>query len=191
MKTQAPFRYSFIITVLTIIISLQMFSQDWVKIKMNFSSGDTIIPTFQADFANKNIGWIIHDAQRKISKTTDGGYNWILEENNSNRKWYLFVVDSNNVYMKKDYHWISYTKDGGETWDSTYVQSSHTGGGLYFFNSDEGYYFGMYLYYTSDGGKTWSIINKNDSLVIISSMQVDFIDRNHGWVGGGHPSVID
>ncbi len=169
------------------------FSQDWIKINPQFSTGDTIVDLSCGVFITKSTGWVITNkfdsvgnVYNKLFKTTDGGYGWVLQQEyfNVSRFVKIFAIDSMHCWILGDARGeLLITTNGGITWDSTSVSNKHWGwpfGGIFFFNAEEGIAVNEYSWLTTDGGKSWSRIDT--TTLLRGCSDIHFGSRNAGWV---------
>ncbi len=84
-----------------------------------YSMTSSINPTKMV-FINDTVGWVVgYDSDGAIRKTTDGGYNW--EVQNSNFEAYLYDVtftDDTTGFIAAPYGTILKTTDSGNNWIS-------------------------------------------------------------------------
>jgi len=124
---------------------------------------------------------------------TAQGWEWQNPFPTGNRIYCIEFVDSLNGWFGSSSGTILHTTDGGNTWEiqytgihNVYVQS------IDFLNRDEGWAVGnpdygpSYIIHTSDGGKNWEIQLVDNSLIYNI---ITFMDRKHGWVGGGYGDI--
>ncbi|MGE5351750.1 MAG: T9SS type A sorting domain-containing protein [Ignavibacteriales bacterium] len=191
-------RLNLVLAVL--IISSIASAQTWVKLNPNFPKPDTVGRIAQITFTSKNIGWLYTtydntphiDFVKLLYKTTDGGHNWeTMKKEITNRysTFTMFSLDPNHlITVDVNFFDSTFTSlrtlDGGESWDSTLLapQKHYYSGGnnIYFFDKDNGIFFNDYRWYTSDGGRSWEKGEDNFYLPYVSD--VDFVDRNLGWI---------
>lgn len=189
------------VAVSSLLLATQLNAQQtWTKVDMRFDTGDSSFSWWEARFVSKNAGWFAGNVTSptlncRIFKTTDGGSTWKTSFDAHNYGLSnLFAIDSLHAWAFRARKGIVLTADGGITWDSASVDPSWYdigGGALYFFDPETGFAFNRYLMKTIDGGHSWSIDNANDSLLVRHTWAVDFVDRNQGWIGGGHPVATD
>lgn len=159
-------------------------SQDWVKIIPKFSTGDTTYDISEGVFVSRDIGWVIprYRDTTYIFKTTDGGYNWILQK----RIDYLvhttlFALDSLHCWALGSVGGIIFTTNGGDDWNIS-VTVPWTGSdfsALFFFNHLEGIIANQFRWFTADGGQNWTAL---DTSKILCATDMTFIGRKHGWI---------
>jgi len=170
-----------------LLLSSTSLSQTWRRIPSQFSTGDTLFNFHEGKFISKNVGWYITQSiPSKIFKTTDGGYQWVLQKEYVGALIQLFVLDSLYVWARNEVattprntHFIVFTTDGGISWDSTRIDSSAQFdlGPIFFFNRQEGFLFGSRLFQTEDGGRSWNVYNDTDTLLISSTEFVNFANK--------------
>lgn len=159
--------------------------QNWVKISPNFSTGDTILDMSRGVFVTNNIGWFVPNYSEKLFKTTDGGYNWILQKELPQKAHYqLFALDSLQFWVYSSGGLVIFTFDGGINWDSSRIDSTNSEfGSLFFFSAQEGMAFNRYPWLTTDGGRTWVVVD-TDSIEFFCPTDAYFVNRKVGWVVG-------
>lgn len=169
---------------------------------------DSVTRLGKIQFVDSLHGWIagaVYDPSKTFGgravlfRTTDGGIVWTLIDKPIYQ--YFSFVDSLNGFAfggrnnvgSNEGNYILRTRDGGLTWDSTFVfdstvyndQISLTG--ISFIDTLNGWLFGGIFYQggfgiiiirTSDGGKTWTpeLVGPGDGFG-----DVIMIDKHHGW----------
>ena len=145
-------------------------------------------------FLTRKKGWMTSYMSLSagyISRTTDGGANWIYKSipigfpvPSS-----VFFSDTLNGWASGSYSgwhsgigpqfpWLMKTTDGGVTWSAPV--EFHSQGRLFFINSQTGW--GLPYSKTTDGGNTW-----NNPATIDPSYNlrdIFFIDSLNGWISG-------
>jgi len=132
-------------------------------------------------FLNQNTGWIY--GFNRVSKTTNGGLNWIetfIPVNYYPKS--IYFPDSLNGYISGQNSTVYRTTNGGSIWFSvsngiapyTHFYSS------YFADSITGYIGGTNgrIYKTTNGGNNWYAMYTGTQNTITSLF---FINRNYGW----------
>jgi len=136
-------------------------------------------------FKNENTGFAMGFTPN-IFKTTNAGVNWTkITLGNSGTSfgamayaggntWYLTDYFSNNMYK---------TTNDGLNWNSF---NAGFGGvtAMQFFNNNTGFGVCKYnrFFKTTNGGLNWF---RNDSLTSSQNFNLNFIDENTGYIGGG------
>lgn len=191
-----------IIYCIVLLFAYNINAQTWEKIEMNFPSKDTLILGGFIDFPTKNTGWMSalgsydtilprYDFNANIFKTTNGGADWILQNQiiNTNSIHKLFTTDSLHCWAYDLYGKLIYTTDGGTNWEETYIAGTPTKypnnfHALYFFNNVEGIALNLnHPWFTTDGGSSWT---KGDSSnVYFDPMDMNFLGNEKGWIVSG------
>jgi photosystem II stability/assembly factor-like uncharacterized protein len=160
----------------------------WMSIAVNETLNVAMI-----DFINESTGWgISYDYNNGgilIIKTTDGGHNWIRQNNlagYSVRN--LFALDDTTVFVLGDTVLLK-TSDGGNSWnDIATIISDSWFSTASFVNSEQGIIAGSkrtdwepVTWKTFDGGKHWQETPSADTLHI-SDLQ--FCNDSTGYCAG-------
>jgi photosystem II stability/assembly factor-like uncharacterized protein len=128
-------------------------------------------------FINENVGWICSDTA--ISKTTDGGNNWV---NQFTGIWLNDIVftNSNSGLAVGNFGIILKTTNAGETWQRITISWDYDFNSISFVNDSIGWVVGDLgkIIKTTDGGNTW---NEQYLSPTRTFTLVDFIDEENGW----------
>ncbi|HOE05185.1 MAG TPA: YCF48-related protein [Bacteroidales bacterium] len=129
------------------------------------------------DFVTPNIGFAVgflytgnpdFENHSGILKTTDGGETWNEQDfGNINARltsvYFLnsqigFIVGGQYHINGQDKGIVFKTINGGQTWQSTLIETSQRLESVYFINEQTGYIFGIFgkILKTTDGGFSWS-----------------------------------
>lgn len=137
-------------------------------------------------FVNRWTGWVCGDGV--IKKTTNGGDNWIEQTHQAIDKylWYIYPVDSNNVYCVGYWQTILKTTNGGNNWQT--IRNGSVGNGpsyltTYFLNKDTGWITGSGFTIL----KTYNGCNTFDSIITFPVSFINdirFIDAMTGIMCG-------
>jgi photosystem II stability/assembly factor-like uncharacterized protein len=132
-----------------------------------------------------------------ILRTTDGGENWNLQENDTNIMGYYEIFFTNDTigYVVGAGGTIKQTIDGGQTWTKQTSGTTTDLWGIYFVNADTGFVDGINLktwydgimLHTTDGGTTWT---KQDIPSSKGLSDVYFTDENTGTAVGAWGYII-
>ena len=146
------------------------------------------------NFIDKNKGWVVGHLNSTgtpvLLKTTNGGNDWITQQNNWDFP--LFSVcftDSNDGFLVGEGGLILNTTDGGSFWNE---QSSGTNQNLfdvYFINDSTGWAVGSdaVIIGTTDGGNSWRKQSEGKTTILNS---VFFADKNKGWAVGSNGTIL-
>ena len=136
-----------------------------------------------------------------ISKTTDGGNNWVEKYNNSQNE-VIYDMDfsgSTNGWAVgadtiQDLGIILKTSDGGDAWSHKFIGEEaeyQAFLAVSFADTNNGWAVGMdistdygVIFKTADGGDTWTKQFDTSEAWGLIFYAVDFVDSNTGWVGG-------
>ena len=127
-------------------------------------------------FIDENTGWAVGN---KIIKTTDGGSNWIVINEEGGDA--IFFTDENNGWVIGDYESIRKTTNRGNDWFNQNIVNNDQDPlrDVFFANKDTGWIIrGAKIYRTVDSGDDWSGINDEGGEAIF------FTDVNTGWIVG-------
>lgn len=116
-----------------------------------------------------------------ISKTTDGGLNW-LTVHQGGGSINCLEATSNAVYSAHSNGRVYKTTNEGDSWTYGDVQSQATLVSLSFPSDNVGYVVGWngLLAKTTDAGATWTVL---DFPTMDNLGEVYFLDENTGWIG--------
>jgi len=139
------------------------------------------------DFIDQNNGYFYSCfAQRKLYKTSNGGYNW-NETNYSGQIDVLKFYDENYGIACKNMdfqnHKASVTTDGGITWNDYQIPANKWGSDFEFLPGNPNkIWFLDYekLLFSSDSGKTW--IEQPMPTETLEGRDMIFVDDHHGWI---------
>jgi len=140
-------------------------------------------------FADTLCGWVVGDVgnHAHIFHTSDGGNTWQVQYSIYNDGRYLnniCCIDTNHV-RAASYNFFISSDDGGTTWQEYHNELAGTT--LYFLNENDGWISGRTIFKTTDGGKTWG---KEPTWVSTRLFDIDFPDKNNGWVVGSEASIL-
>ena len=126
-----------------------------------------------------NSSWII--------KTTNSGISWELMKKNQpdERNTDLFIKDTSRIFLSTNQAFYEST-DGGKTWPKN---SDEDLNGFSVINGNEVWGGGAMntlsskIVYSTDNGHSWTdIVTVNNPLGYTSYGDVDFVDKNTGWI---------
>jgi photosystem II stability/assembly factor-like uncharacterized protein len=130
---------------------------------------------------DENTGWVAGQSG-KIRKTTNGGANWIVQ-NQSTSGWItnMCMLNENVGYMCGRDQAIIKTIDGGTNWTQIFSNGTMQFNAVFFINENKGWALtsDSYIYNTVDGGANWDYV-----YLYNTGSGVKFIDENIGWVSG-------
>lgn len=164
---------------------------NWVSFAVPFSFYD-------AFFLNENTGWSVslqnypppnpnNNMYNRIHKTTNGGVNWILhnEQTSQFQPMYemIFFCDNNTGYISGLYG-TRKSSDGGTTW--TIVKSGLCWG-VFPVNKDTVWVtnIGAGMWLTTNGGNNWTMDSVN---LRVNDMSI--LDKNTAWVVGNNGKIF-
>ncbi|MCX6233165.1 MAG: YCF48-related protein [Bacteroidetes bacterium] len=132
-------------------------------------------------FIDEYNGWAV-GYSGTIIHTNDGGLNWETQScpiGTLELEDVLFI-DKNKGWILSD-HWLLYTNDGGNLWQTTYYENNGFSS-IYFLDSQNGWITGyFFLLHTNDGGFSWAEQNIPEGF---AAGIVFFTDSLRGWIGG-------
>lgn len=162
----------------------------WIRYPLDtVPSGSRIYDVGRICFIDSSFGWIpvfTKDYQSWILKTTDGGLTWESKSTFNLFPKFCSFVDREYGWVVGDNSDIGYTRDGGETWDSVYIETYPFKMDLQFIDrkvgwfSNDGPVISTLLYGTVDSGKTWEV--KKDFQCSALKTYIFFIDTLEGWI---------
>lgn len=122
-----------------------------------------------------------------LIKTTDGGINWQLMKKDSLYEYNtdFYVHDTSKIFLSTNMAFYEST-DGGKTWPKN---SDEDLNGFSVINNDEIWGGGAMntlsskIVHSTDNGHSWTdIVTVNNPLGYTSYGDVDFVDKNTGWI---------
>lgn len=140
-------------------------------------------------FANNSTGYAA-GRNDYITRTTDGGNNWVdVSANTGNDLYDVFFTTPANGYVVGKSGSIAYTTDSANTWVN---QNSNTGQDLnaaHFINDSTGWVVGKAgkILFTNDYGTTWTTQNSGTPEDL---NDVEFVNDSTGWAVGKAGTVI-
>jgi photosystem II stability/assembly factor-like uncharacterized protein len=173
----------YILTIISLILSISAFSHSVWNIQNNSMPGTTFKSVY---FVNNNTGWTVGN-QGLVYKTTNGGTNWNGQTVSSYDLESVYFFDSNTGWIVGG-EWygiqlIMKTTNGGVNWIQQSTSVIGRLNSVYFTSNDTGWIAGNQgLLKTINGGTNW-ISQSNGIFGGLSS--VYFIDQNTGWTSGG------
>jgi len=185
MKKITSFIFLFLIlSVVNCTLLIDNCQSQWVQQSVPVTSGQF----FDMKFVNANTGFIAHSTN-VLLKTTDAGYNWVVNNTWSLRS--ISIVDSQCVYFGTSNYPYSYlyrTTNLGVTWDSLLASTDYYPF-IHFFNHDTGLISGgdtfqSFIWRTTNGGQTKQLIATFNT---ISSGKFFFLKEKingeyYGWM---------
>ena len=139
-------------------------------------------------FVDSLHGWI--GGQNRLYRTIDGGETWLSDlppiTDDSLHSWVnqVFFVDSLHGWVNTAENGVYRTTDGGWKWEPLAGEVDFSGwdfgDAFLFFTPLSGW---MGFSRTRDGGKT--LVHMRKGFTFSMLMDVDFVDKNTGWVVGG------
>jgi photosystem II stability/assembly factor-like uncharacterized protein len=150
------------------------------------------------DFIDDNLGYSLDNGGTIITKTIDGGLNWIAISSPAN---FLEIIDISfpmdnvgYIVIRNSINALIYkTINNGNTWQEVTPASSNSGltSGCFiqFVDNNVGFWsVGSQLYRTLDGGTNWTSTIVNN---VFRSTSMHFFDANNGMIGGqGDPNFF-
>lgn len=141
-------------------------------------------------FTDIDNGWAVGQ-QGIIQHTSDGGLNWEIQYNNTDKLFRSACFLNQNEGWVVGWSDILHTTDGGQNWEFQ-VRPPCTGdlNDVFFLDQNNGWIVGWYkiILKTVDGGQTWiKISNQLPNETIYNS--VKFFDENNGILCGNKVNV--
>ncbi len=99
----------------------------------------------------------------ELIKSTDHGISWMwCAKPYPNDSYYsVYISNDNYIWVFGGYQSVRLSKDGGNTWESVYIDSYTRSGSIYRLNNGSLFYKGYdwrYLYRSDDDGVTWKSV---------------------------------
>lgn len=154
---------------------------------------------YSIHFVDRNTGWIASNLQNSqnyntlISKTTDGGENWVVQDSVKLDIRDLFFLDEQIGWAVGGWSsafkvTILKTIDGGENWIPQLGGVNGVLESVFFINENIGWTVGTenMILKTTDGGDNWVNLTSAGSTQYLS---VCFTDSNNGYVTGWFKSL--
>ncbi|MFC0777548.1 YCF48-related protein [Flavobacterium sp. HJSW_4] len=140
-------------------------------------------------FLNENVAYAHNTYDKKVYKTTDGGYNWSVVFTGEEYVQSIDFVDDNNGYIVGSNALIYKTENGGLNWQKLTLPYEYYEK-VKFFNKNIGYVFDEegQLFKTENGGKTW----ERDIYFWGGSSNpknIYFVDKNV-YIAGGNGTIM-
>ncbi len=139
-------------------------------------------------FGPENL-WV-KNGNTSVLHSIDGGYTW--EEfffDNEVVQVYFVNETLGFVYSNHDSYGSLYrTEDGGNSWEEVFNYYPLNNLKIEFASLDYGWLILGSKYYTLDKGKTWNEFTGSFSYPFIND--VDFVNEEHGWVGGAYSLIV-
>ena len=108
-----------VLILVMLFVSGSLFAQSGWQWSYPFPQGNDLS---QIKFLNSKLGFTV--GGYSISKTTNGGNNWILKVNDLNYYRTLAIIDSNNIVVAGD--GVFKSTNGGENWSQISLFSQLT-----------------------------------------------------------------
>jgi photosystem II stability/assembly factor-like uncharacterized protein len=166
----------------------------WFNIMPDTTS--TKVNNYGVQFINENLGYVVGKHGSHVSafyKTTDGGNTWeehIGELSEQINDLYFFNED-NGVVVGNDIL-ISYTEDGGATWNNATVNGVEDPDDdinqVVFCDNENGLAIGDETFVTADGGRNWEKVNTG---VYNGEMKSGVMFDDQHWILVGGVNVIE
>lgn len=140
-------------------------------------------------FLNTNTGWIVggnvwYSPYGRISKTTNGGQNWVTQISNINDKPIVAIqmLNINRGFCISRWDTILVTDNSGNTWNKIPSGAGQYLTDIKFINNNTGFIllnsFGILK--TTNSGYNWIPYNVSNS----DQYSIYFVDSAYGWVTG-------
>lgn len=125
--------------------------QGWTNI---FTTGTSLYKIY---FVDENIGFTV-GFNSKILKTTDGGYNWLVQASGITQDLSdVYFFDQNTGLTLGSLGKLLKTTNGGENWQLIDLNTTYNLYAIHFVNNNTGYISSMYgtVFKTTNGGDNW------------------------------------
>jgi photosystem II stability/assembly factor-like uncharacterized protein len=190
MRLLVAIAFTFSISFLTNSLNISCYAQE-LKWRAVTNAPSDLGRFEDCYFINANTGWIINIAGH-VTKTTDGGRNWVRQFTVNAAFRSITFADENTGWIGcLDTNTLFQTTNGGLNWFKTYAPGTSKICGMYAVNSNVIYGCGRYsgdphVIKTTNGGLNWIDINMS----AYSSVLIDcyFFSPDSGFVAGGKPA---
>ena len=137
------------------------------------------VPLLDVKFVNKDTGWVASDDifDGGVFKTTDGGFNWQNQLNQSFEPTRLFFLNRDTGWVACNDTKLYRTTNSGVNWDLQFTFPQQIND-IYFFNMNKGTVSSGRFYNTTDGGFNWIM-----STSTVTGMKMSFVNDSIGWAG--------
>lgn len=173
-----PYSY----TGYTLIIKSTNGGLNWISQNHPSSNGAA-----STSFINSSTGYCI--SYYDVSKTTNGGDNWILLTSLGGNMASVFAVDANTGYIAGNN--VAYkTTNGGSNWFLLPQEATSRATCIYFINQYTGFTTNDYfeIRKTTNGGLNWFV--KNHSNDFHSLLNIHFFDSKTGFAVGDNGLIV-
>jgi len=151
----------------------------------------------EATFIDRNSGWAV-GTKGTIIHTLDGGKKWVKQESGTEKNLFsVSFVDARNGCVVGEFGTILHTTDGGGSWEFQSKDSDKMLNSVCFVDNRNGWVVGEFgtILHTTDGGERWKEQRCEDIETKVDMFsfdwkptpalyEVDFIDRDRGWIVG-------
>ena len=169
-------------------------------ISWEFQSSSTLRTIYSIFFINSNTGWIAYNGG--ISKTTNGGLDWVAKNINAYSWRSVFFINELTGWVSGSVYSLFKTTDGGESWGkpASYCTAGDDGDSppatytsVFFINENSGWYtsshsFGGRISKTYNGGMKWYTDFPTTKDEKFSS--VFFYNSLSGWAVGENGTIL-
>lgn len=160
-----------------------------------YQNGNTTESFLDGFFINSQTGWLCggHGTYNhtQISKTTDGGNNWvtIYYHPTNGLAFHIQFINLNTGWISLANGKILKTTDGGTSFSMISLGTNKTLASLYFINQNTGWAVGTdgYICKTTNGGQNWTNQVNN---IYYNLLSVFFINENTGFICGDSGTIL-
>ncbi|MFZ4591422.1 MAG: YCF48-related protein [Ignavibacteria bacterium] len=173
-----------ILVLFTAMFSTILYSQPtWFLQNSGYNTSGALTDVY---FINQNTGWICGQSGM-ISKTSNGGANWITIQNDNNNHNSIYFLNNNTGWVTDNsYLVLLKTTNNGVNWVSINIQNQYPAD-IYFINENTGWVSSLYnnVLKTTNGGINWN------SFVLPGNIpyefhSLSFANAETGWCSGDY-----
>lgn len=176
-----------ILILFTITFSKISYSQStWFVQNSGYNTSGALTDVY---FINQNTGWICGQSGM-ISRTTNGGANWITIQNDNNNHYSLYFLNENTGWVTDNsYLVLLKTTNNGVSWTTINIQNQYPAD-IYFINENTGWVSSLYnnVLKTTNGGLNWNVFVLPGNIPF-EFRSLSFANAETGWCSGNYYNI--